>query len=360
MSVMNRAPQACSSTDALLDEAVRETFDPRHGSSFWLARAKACGIDALRELRHFDDLKRLGPLHADELARCPIDHFVPRNVAEHLKEYRIAQTGGTTGSGAWTLYSDAVFDQQFVQPFVAAASAVGFPRGERWLFVGPTGPHIIGRAARAIARSIDSPEPFAIDFDPRWARKLADGSFARQRYLAHVVEQCLAVIRLMPIGVLFITPPLALALSDAMTEPERHAIRGVHYGGMRLTREALDQLQKVAYPNAVHLSGYGNTLVGCALELDTAAGRTPTYFPFGNRVRYELVDDALRPVERGNPGRVCVTRLDPSYFLCNLLERDQATHAEIPVDAPRGFDQPGLVDPRPIDSRALPIAAGLY
>lgn len=348
------------SADPLLEEAVQATFDPVAGSPFWLDRARRFGVDGRRDLRHTEDLKRLGPLDSQDVARCPIDQFVTAVVAEKLRDYRIAQTGGTTGSGAWTIYSDAVFDELFVRPFVAAASLVGFPRGERWLFVGPTGPHIIGRAARALAQAFDSPQPFAIDFDPRWVRKLKPGSYARDRYVAHLIDQCLAVMRATPIGVLFITPPLALALARAMSDEQRYAIRGVHYGGMRLTRDALDERQQHALPNAVHLSGYGNTLLGCALELQCTPGRTPAYFPLGQRVRYELVNPDLSPVMQGDVGRVCATRLDPAYFLCNLLERDEASHAQPPDNAPAGFVQPGLVDPRPIQAQALPLAAGLY
>jgi hypothetical protein len=346
--------------DELLGRAVQATFDPKHGSPFWLDRARRYGLNGLRDLRCMEDLKRFGPLHCAEIAHCPIDQFVPAFVREQLQRYCPVQTGGTTGSGAWTVYANEMFTEQFVHPFDAAARLVGFPRGERWLFVGPSGPHIICKAARAIAQAMNSPEPFAIDFDPKWVRKLEAGSFARQRYTSHLIEQCLDVLRSTPIGVLFITPPLALALADAMTEEQRHAIHGVHYGGMRLTQEVLDDLQQRAFPNAVHLSGYGNSLLGCSLELDTSLGRTPTYFPFGSAVRYELVDENMKAVEAGDVGRVCATRLDPAYFLCNLLERDQASFADLPDDAPAGFSQPGLIDPRPIDNRALPLAAGLY
>lgn len=346
--------------DELFDQAVQATFDPRHGSPFWLERARRCGVDGRRDLQSFEDLKRLGPLQSEDVVRCPIDQFVPCFVRERLCDYCLAQTGGTTGRGAWTVYSKAAFDEQFVQPFVAAARFVGFPRGERWLFVGPSGPHIIGKAARAIAKAVDSVEPFAIDFDPRWVRKMAPGSFARQRYIAHLIEQCLNVMCSTAIGVIFVTPPLAQALADAMSEEQRYAIRGVHYGGMRLSREELGDLQQRAYPNAVHLSGYGNSLLGCSVELDVSVNRIPTYFPFGSRVRYELVDDAMQPVEAGGIGRVCATRIDPTYFLCNLLERDQACFAEPPENAPAGITQPGLVDPSPIENRLLPMAAGLY
>ena len=43
------------------------------------------------------------------------------------------------------------------EPFVAAAARVHFPRELNWLFIGPSGPHIIGKAARACASAMGSP-----------------------------------------------------------------------------------------------------------------------------------------------------------------------------------------------------------
>ncbi|MCP6726024.1 hypothetical protein NL526_28610, partial [Klebsiella pneumoniae] len=79
--------------------------------------------------------------------------------------------------------------EAFVDPFVSAARALGFPTSEQWLFIGPSGPHIIGKVVKHLAGRFESAEPFSVDFDPRWAKKLPRGSFAAHRYLAHVVEQ---------------------------------------------------------------------------------------------------------------------------------------------------------------------------
>ncbi len=348
-----------TSTDDLLRETVATQFDPRWGSPFWLNRAAQRGVDGLHDLRSLEDLRVLGTLTPRDIASCPLDMFIPRSVASDLSRYLFAQTGGTTGRGTWTLYQTERFQEAFVAPFVAAARAAGFPMGERWLYVGPSGPHIIGRAARAIARAVGSPEPFCIDFDPRWARRIGGSAFARERYIAHLIEQCVGVLEVTPVGVLFVTPPLGLSLADAMSAVQREAVRGLHYGGMRLTAEVRDELGE-RFPNAIHLSGYGNTLLGCAPELCVSPGRGPAYFPYGQRMQYALHDTAGRPVANGEIGRVSATRLDPDFFLCNLLERDEATRITLPAGAPIGFYQDGLLDPHPLERERLPVASGLY
>ena len=124
------------------------------------------------------------------------------------------------------------------------AAATGFPAGRPWLWVGPSGPHVIGKAVRELARQTGSMDPFSVDFDPRWAKRLADGSLARQRYLDHVTDQALDVLAREEVGVLFTTPPALAALAERMTDRQREAIRGVHYGGMSMTPEAVNRLPR--------------------------------------------------------------------------------------------------------------------
>ena len=86
------------------------------------------------------------------------------------------------------------------------------------------------------------------------------------------------------IGVLFATPSVLHILAEQMNAAQRERIHGVHYGGQRLDRETLQKFQAEVFPNAKHLSGYGNTLFGCCLEFNNSVGHTPCYFPFGERV----------------------------------------------------------------------------
>lgn len=361
-----------------IDQRIRRLvalhFDERDGAAWWVDRARALGINAHREVRSLADLEQLGPMTSADLCERPLRDYVPRVWHDQMHRMIVGQTGGTTGGpdlSPWTAYRHDEFDEAFVHPFHVAAEHVGFPRGGEWLFAGPSGPHVIGKVVRALAAGQGAADPFSVDFDPRWAKKLPAGSFAMSRYLEHVVEQAMAIISRQSISVLFTTPVVLRSLALAMSESQREAILGVHYGGMALSKDDLADFQNQLFPNAVHLSGYGNTLFGCCLELDVAPGRTPTYFPYGERLLLNVVplpDAEPTPtsdVERGAGqrfGRIRFTRLDESMLIVNMLERDVAELAAPPADAPPGFDLglPGVRDPMSPRALAPEQRAGLY
>ena len=215
--------------------------------------------------------------------------FIPRALHGQWPRFVVGETAGTSGEPCATAYRDDEFQAAFVTPFLRVAEATGFPRGEPWLWVGPSGPHIIGKVVRELARQTGSMDPFSVDFDPRWAKRLAEGSTARQRYLDHVTSQALDVLRREEVGVLFITPPALAALAARLTDRQREAIHGIHYGGMSLTPEMVNDF-RAAFPQAVHLAGYGNTLFGVVMEVADAHRLAMDYFPLGDRVRFHVVD----------------------------------------------------------------------
>jgi thienamycin biosynthesis protein ThnN len=351
-----------------LNERVRRVIDlhfhPTDGSAYWLDRAAALGIDPLREIHNLNDLALLGDMTPKDLQAKPLMDYVPRWLHRERDLLTVCQTGGTTGGqtfGTWTAYRDDEFDEAFIQPFVAAAGHVGFPARVPWLFVGPSGPHAIGKVVRDLAASLGSAEPFAVDFDPRWARRLPEGSFARERYLTHVVEQAMAVIATQDVRVLFSTPPVLEALAGTMSESQRRRIGGVHHGGLAITPGRMARFQTELFPEAVHLSGYGNTLLGCSLELDVSPHRQIDYFPWGNRLVFEVFGEDGQPVPAGGVGRVRVTRLDETMLIVRLTERDVAELLPAPPPgSPPGFQLPGLRNPGPPQADAAKVAGGLY
>ncbi len=343
-----------------LRQIVSIHFDPRWGSPFWIDRARSCAVNPDTDLGCLEDLALLGDLKAHELQSRPLTDYIPRRYHDQINQLILGQTGGTTGPGTWTAYRDDEFEAAFVEPFASAAASVCFPRNQRWLFIGPSGPHIIAKAAPRLARRMDSPEPFSVDFDPRWARKLPPDSTACLRYTQHIVDQAMRVIDTQNVGVLFATPPVLEHLAVRMTDSQRQNILGVHYGGVALDPQKLHMLQTQSFPNAVHLSGYGNTLLGCCLELNTGAGRTPTYFPHGQRLIFETLDSQGNPTPFGTPGCLRVTRLDETMLIVRLIERDVAGLIAPPEDAPHGFTMPGVVNPRSIARPQAPAQVGLY
>jgi thienamycin biosynthesis protein ThnN len=334
------------------DEHVRSImrvhFDARSGSPYWLERQREIGLDVIAEVRSVDDLAKLGPMDENALRDRSILDFMPLGQRDKLAGAIVTETGGTTGPPKRTVFARDEFEQAFVEPFVRVADLAGFPCGALWLWLGPSGPHVIGQAATACAAALESPQPFSVDFDPRWFRKLPPDSLARVRYMDHLLDQAMHVLDAESVSVLFTTPTVLARLSERMTPAQRERIRGVHYGGMRVEPDLLRSAQTEWFPNAVHLAGYGNSLFGVCMEFGGPPDRTLKYYPYGPRHVVRVAED----------GRVHMSRLDPTVLIANLPERDTAAAANPPAQGPSGFG-PGVEDPKPI---ACPTAdaAGIY
>ena len=353
MSEVDLLPQVPGASEHLAG-VLDAHFDPRWGSPFWIERAAALGFDPRREIGTLADLERLGPFPLEELARRPLEHFLPRRVRDQRSQLITAETSGTTGPPKRTAYLPAEFEAAFVEPFVRAARRTGFPRAVPWLFVGPGGPHVIGKAARACAAALGAMDPGTVDFDPRWARRLPADSLARRRYLEHVLAQATSVLHTQEVGVLFATPPVVSALGERLGPALREAVLGIHLGGVAAPpgfwREVAER-----FPKAVVLGGYGNSLAGVCPQLASGEQGEPAYFPLGPRLRV-LVDRSADAAT----GRVRFHRLDLSALLPNVLERDVAAPALPPEDAALSGFGPGLLDPRPPEDAPREQAEGLY
>lgn len=357
--------------DAEVSRRLRHTlgihFDKDAGAPYWLDRQKELGIDVVAKVRSLEDLSILGPMDEDALGTRPIEDFIPRMFRQR-RDYILAETAGTLGSPKFAVHRSDEFEAAFVTPFVKAAGRTAFPSERHWLFVGPTGPHVIGRAARACAAAMGAGDIFTVDFDPRWAKKLPGGSFSAQRYLEHIEAQALSVLAVQKIGVLFSTPAVLSSLAGKMDEAMRSRIEGIHLGGMSAGAEFMDKM-KESFPNAVILGGYGNTLFGMMPQLsyDTRTGFD--YFPHGDRLVVKIVPwaaasesvDIGSSVEYGQRGRAVITRLDEMQFIANLVERDTAIRLEPNPDAASdGFVLDGLRDPQPIVDDRMRPSIGLY
>lgn len=351
-----------------LRRVIQIHFDPDSGSRFWLERQQKLGINAIEQIRTINDLGLLGPMAVEELQNRPMEDFIPASHQRHTCELIIAETGGTLGRPKFAIHWRREFQRAFIEPFVLAARRFEFPYGKNWLYIGPTGPHIIGIAARSCARVMNSADPFMVDFDPRWARTLAPGSFAQKRYLQHVEAQALNVIKTQNIGVLFATPAVLDSLARQIDTGQREPIAGLHLGGMSVSPSFRKTLAE-QFPNAVILSGYGNTLFGMAPELHYSEKNDIDYFPLGTRLIYSVVDynvpdeqDRIGAMlDYGQRGQVMVHRLDEMQLIVNMLERDQAIRVAVPPCCRAdGFILDGLRDPQPIVQSSQKPILGLY
>lgn len=344
------------SVEERLATVLADHFDPRWGSPWWLEQAGALGFDPRREIRSLADLDRLPPIPVRALATSAVERFVPRRYHGLRTEWIVSETGGTTGEPARTVFLAEEFEEAFVTPFVRAAHRMGFPRYRSWLYLGPSGPHVIGKAARACARALGAPDPFAVDLDPRWVRRLPPGSLARRRYTEHVIAQALALLETQDVGVLFATPPLVAALGERVPRETRERIAGVHLGGMAADADFWKQLSERWFPGAVALAGYGNSLAGVCPQLEPTGPSGPEYFPWGDRLVLDVVG-----ADAAGRGRVRFHRLDRSALLPGVLERDEAAVAHHAPDRPDDrFRALGVRDPRPPERSDAAATEGLY
>lgn len=339
-----------------LREILALHFDPTWGAPYWLAAARELDFNPRRDIASITDLTRFPPFPLEELARRPVTDFIPRRYHGHLSAFVTAETGGATGAPKCTAYHPDDFQAAFVAPFVAAAALADFPCGCGWLYVGPSGPHVIGKAARACAAALGAIDPFSVDFDPRWVRKLPPDSFGRTRYLEHVLEQALRVLTQQEIGVIFSTPPVLEALGARMPVEQRERIAGTHLGGMAPEPGFWERLS-MHFPNAVTLAGYGNSLAGVCPEVSARVGDEPVYAAHGPRL---ILDVQAPPGEARGP--VCFHRLDRACFLPHVVEGDVAEHCEIDSSEAlaEGFHATGIRNPRPADAHVLTRQEGLY
>lgn len=347
--------------DERLVDILNYHFHPELGSSFWLAEQSRLSINVCDRIRRVEDLALLGRREPSSLAEFSVWDLIPRDLHKDRCRFVVGETGGTTGVPTPTAYLQEEFVEAFIDPFVTVAKAIGFPQQTQWLFVGPSGPHVIGKAARALANRMSSPDPWAVDFDPRWAKKLVKESLAAKRYLEHVVEQSLTVFQREPIGVLFSTPPVLRRLAEELTDQQRESVKGVHYGGMSITADELNAL-RTQFPHAVHLSGYGNTLFGCALEVCDTPRLNIDYFPSSERLLFEILlppdTDCATEFTRGP---LMFHRLDRSMFLPNMIERDWAERIQSPDAAIQlGCQETGIRNPAPPPVSTSDLKIGIY
>lgn len=357
--------------DTWIRHIVSIHFDPVSGSRYWLQKEKTLGIDARKDISSFHDVQILGPMEEEDLRRYPVEYFIPEICLKNKEELILGETAGTTGLPKVTAYLRHEFFMTFVEWFRYIAVYRGFPKNLNWLWVGPGGPHIIGKAVSPVANSMGCMDPFSIDMDPRWVKKLKPDSLGYKRYLHHIIDQAMDILRRQHIGVIYSTPPLLIALAEEMSADQRGKIHGIHYGGIAPGQERLRRFKNELFPNAVHIAGYGNTLFGLCMEIAESADDDLDYYPPGPRMALQVIStkDSIRPdkqrlnqiVEYGEKGQVVCHRFDESFFIANMFERDEAIRIA-PTENIRslGIHQDGVRNPALLSGLEANVKAGVY
>jgi hypothetical protein len=173
------------------------------------------------------------------------------------------------------------------------------------------------------------------------------------------------------IEVIYSTPPLLLKLAEMMQRRQRMQIRGIHYGGVAIEQEQLKRFRGELFPNAVHIAGYGNTLFGLCMEIEESASGDLDYYPPGPRMAVQVVstEDGIQPdknrltqlVKYGEIGQVVCHRLDVSFFIPNMFERDEAVRiAATEKVQSLGIYQDGVRNPSLLKGLETNAKVGVY
>jgi phenylacetate-coenzyme A ligase PaaK-like adenylate-forming protein len=356
--VEQAAQGAAKKLEAHLREVIAWHFSPETGTPFWLDWAKKAGWNPLTEVKTIADLKGFGHFCDDWLRDEPNERWVPKAYA--TRPFHIFETGGTTGMPKQRVsWEDHKHDYS---EFSNTLDDKFFPRGSKWLMLGPTGPRRLRLAIEHLA-NVRGGSCYHVDLDPRWVVKLlGQKKFDEANaYKEHVIDQAVTQLKHRTgINCLFTTPKLLEALGDKINVCDA-GIKGVFCGGTSMTPQMVRFLTEEVLENrAAFVPTYGNTLMGlaCSKPLEPEDNWSATYFAPQPRAVLRVVDpkNTDKTVGVGEWGRVELTTLTKEFFMPRFLERDEAIRR--PPCALYPWD--GVRDVRPFGMLEKKVVEGVY
>ena len=352
------AAAAQKKLDTHLVEIIKWHFSPETGSPFWLEWAKKAGWDPVKEIKTTADLKRFPHFEDNWLRDEANERWVPN--AYKGKPFHIFETGGTTGMPKQRVsWEDHKLDYS---EFSNTLSDKYFPRGAKWMSIGPTGPRRLRLAVEHLA-NVRGGSCYHVDLDPRWVVKLLGMKKFDEAnlYKDHVIDQAVTILKhRKDIKCLFTTPKLLEALGEKINVTEA-GITGVFCGGTSMTAQMVRFLTEEVLENkAQFVPTYGNTLMGlaCSRTLLPEDNWSVTYYAPQPRAVLRVVDPKNTDVTvgYGEWGRVELTTLTKEFFVPRFLERDEVIRRK--PCAQYAWD--GVGDVRPFGMMEKKVVEGVY
>ncbi|MCF4139015.1 phenazine biosynthesis protein [Streptomyces sp. Tue 6430] len=357
-------------TDDFVQAAMEWHFSPETGSPFWVKRAAELPFDPRRDIRTWADLD-LFPDVSEEWRDVSVEELVPAGIDRSDWDFQVFDSGGTTGRPKRIVESRSRRQGVEWVGRVLDDHEVPGEGGGHWLHIGPTGPHIVGRSVGLLAQHRRTFCHY-IDFDPRWVKRLAKEGRTEEvvRYVRHILDQALDILRTQPVSVLFATPPVleAIAARDEVLDLVQRRIRGIVWAGTSIGPETLRTLEDELFPDAAVVGLYGNTMMGIAPQRPRTPGEPGepgvedggcVFVPYEPYSRVRLVDpeDTTRTVAYGERGQARISLLTRDLLLPWTLERDYAVR----IAPNAAYPQDGIADVRPLPSAHAPaVVEGVY
>ncbi|MCC6558905.1 MAG: AMP-dependent synthetase [Polyangiaceae bacterium] len=320
---------------AYLSEIIDLHHDPEHGAPYWIRRADDLGVDPARDVRSFDDFRRLFAFkgrqeqarYEQDLRELPVEEFIPRAALRRARWLWASETGGTTGIAKRGTWGDRYWDH-----ILAFSDELldlhGVPRDESWLFIGPTGPHTTGRLMISIGERRGG-RVFCIDIDPRIVRiYLQEGDErATERYIRHIWEQVEPILRYQRVGVLFCTATLLELLPRYVDVAHLGKIKAVVHAGLAMSRDTHRYLRERLFAGRPVVGIYGTSVSGISYQkpYEPEDDHRIIYIPSQPCIVLEAVDAAGAPVRYGQDGDVRCFRFTEDQLIPGFIERDRGT-----------------------------------
>lgn len=359
---------------ALNNEYLRKIlsihFNKESGAAYWLEKEKEKNINTIDQVKDFESFKRYYAfknrkemdVYEDQLRRRPLEAFIPLSTRKESKWIWASETGGTTGiakRGTWgSIYWDNIlkFSDEFLDLH-------GVPRGENWLFIGPTGPHTTGRLMISIAENRGG-MIYSIDMDPRIVRLyLQEGNEkAVNRYVKHIYEQVEPIIKYQNIGVMFCTASLLELLPQYMDMSLFKNVKAVTHAGLAMSKDTHRYLREEIFEGKPLVGIYGTSVSGISFQkpYEKEDDYRVIYVPCQPYIVLDVIDENGQPVEYNQEGDVRCFRFTEDSIIPGFIERDKATRIKPFGQAAAKYDWDWVADPHSPASLSGQKMEGVY
>jgi hypothetical protein len=351
------------SVDEQYFEAVETVFDEEKGSPFWREILEEelsfdpREVESAEEgLQKLED--ELGFISSDTIRNTPLRRLTPESYDPG--DGQEFASGGRTSSPKWIAYSDEVNDFFTEEKFVDELDEREVPEGSDWIYIGPSGPHLIGTMSEAAKERGEM--FFDIDLDPRWVRKTRDEGMkdAGKAYQQHIKGQVQDIVSTQYEAnddwIMFSTPVLIEQMAET-GQLEELDPSAVMMAGTPIEPENLRYLDEQVLPDSEVMMLYGNTMAGGSIGEIQEDGTVE--YPSPEPVTLYEVRDPENPeetVDYGEEGRLLLHRLTPEYFLPNFLEDDAVTRHE----SRDGYEWDWVGNPHIPEEEQEDIETGVY
>lgn len=315
---------------------VLERFtNPTYGASYWQEKIEETTI---KKIDSFDKFKKYFAFknrevqleYESHLRKLPIEKFIPLSTQRKAKWLWASETGGTTGIAKRGTWSSNYWKQimEFSDEFL---DLHGVPKNENWLFIGPTGPHTTGRLLVSMAERRGG-KIFCIDMDPRIVRifikeKKED---MLDRYIQHIWEQVIPIIKYQCIGIIFCTASLLELMPQYVDLGMLKSIKAVLHAGLAMSKDTHRHLREAIFPDKPVVGIYGTSVSGISFQkpYEEEDDYRIIYIPCQPYIILECINSDGEIVNYKEEGNVRCFRFTDDQLIPGFIERDMGTRVK--------------------------------